>query len=251
MPITLLRAAVLGEADQHAGVRRAGHGADDDVVEPEAELPLLRAHLLGEADEAETAVLVHRGARRNRIGLAALCSHVIQSALPARPDPDVEAFVDQLDLGAQHAAHQDVADAVVDGIREGHPALLHEAALHAELRRDRRDLARMVRLHAADGHERIGIGRERVGNDVLELADLVAAEREARVAVLALGIDLDRAAEMRRQTVELLDRRRAERERVALELLQHHRSSQSDTGWRIPCRRSRRLGVRFEVLCRI
>jgi hypothetical protein len=75
----------------------------------------------------------------------------------------------------------------------------------------------MVRLDATDGHERIGIGGEGIGDDVLELANLVAAEREARVAVLALCIDLDRAAEMLRQAAQLLDRRRAERERVALE----------------------------------
>jgi hypothetical protein len=54
----------------------------------------------------------------------------------------------------------------------------------------------MVRLDAADGHERIGIGREGIGDDVLELANLVAAERQARIAVLALGINLDRAAQM-------------------------------------------------------
>ena len=48
-------AAVGGEADHHAGLRRAGHRADEDVVETEAELLLLRPHLLGEADIAEPA----------------------------------------------------------------------------------------------------------------------------------------------------------------------------------------------------
>ena len=36
------RAAIGGEADQHAGMGRAGHRADDDVVELDAELALLR-----------------------------------------------------------------------------------------------------------------------------------------------------------------------------------------------------------------
>jgi hypothetical protein len=79
----------------------------------------------------------------------------------------------------------------------------------------------MVRLNAPDRYERIGVGCQRIGDDVLELANLVAAERETRVAVLALRVDLDGAAEMLRQAVELVDRRRAERERVALEPLQH------------------------------
>jgi hypothetical protein len=53
----------------------------------------------------------------------------------------------------------------------------------------------VVRLDAADRHERVAALRERVGDEVLELADLVAAERDAGVAVLALGPDLDRAAQ--------------------------------------------------------
>ena len=60
-----------------------------------------------------------------------------------------------------------------------------------------------------------------VGDDVFELAQLVAAEREARIAVLALGVELDLAAEMGGQARQLLDRRRTEGERVAIELFQH------------------------------
>ena len=47
-----------------------------------------------------------------------------------------------------------------------------------------------------------------VGDDVLELADLVAPEREPRVAVVALGPDLDVAAERLGEPAELLDGRR-------------------------------------------
>ena len=42
-----------------------------------------------------------------------------QRPLPALADTDIKAFVDQLDLRAHHAAHQDVANPVVDGILKG------------------------------------------------------------------------------------------------------------------------------------
>ena len=116
---------------------------------------------------------------------------------------------------------QDVADPVVDGILVRNPGLLHQAALHADFRRDRGDLARMVRLHAADRDQRVGVRGDRVGDDVFELAQLVAAERKAGIAVLALGVKLDWAAEMRAQVAEFLDRRRSEGERIAGEFLQH------------------------------
>ena len=103
--------------------------------------------------------------------------------------------------------------AVVGDVRPVHPVLLDEHAAEARVGRDGRDLAGVVGLDAADRHERVAALGQRVGEQVLELADLVAAEREARVAVLALGPDR-RAAEVRRQAVQPLDRRRAEQERV-------------------------------------
>ncbi|KAJ3472248.1 hypothetical protein NLI96_g13385 [Meripilus lineatus] len=108
--------------------------------------------------------------------------------------------------------------------------LLHEHALHPEMRGDGRDLAGLVRLHAADRHERVGALRERVGDEVFELARLVAAERKAAVAVLALRIQLDLAAEVRAQALERLDRRRAERERITGETLQIHRQAPGGGG---------------------
>ena len=154
---------------------------------------------------------MHRGAGRDRIGLAALGLHIRDRLFPALADADVEAFVDQLDIGAHDAAEQDVADAVVDGVLMRHPAFLHQAALHADLGRDGRDHAGVVGLHAADRDQRVGIGGDRVGDDVFELAQLVAAEGETRIAVLALGVDLDLAAEMLRQPLQLLDMGRARR----------------------------------------
>ena len=43
------------EAGDHAGVRRAGHGAHDDGVEEDAQLRLLRRHLAGPVGEAHAA----------------------------------------------------------------------------------------------------------------------------------------------------------------------------------------------------
>src|SRR6202011_4118686 len=81
----------------------------------------------------------------------------------------------------------------------------------------------VVRLHAPDRDQRVGIGGNRVGNDVFELAQLVAAERQSRIAVLAFGVELDLAAEMRAEALQLLDVGGSESERIAFELLQHAR----------------------------
>jgi hypothetical protein len=59
----------------------------------------------------------------------------------------------------------------------------------------------VVGLDAADRHEGVGSLGQGIGNEVLELADLVASEREPRVAVLALGPD-GRAAEMLGESIE-------------------------------------------------
>ena len=95
-------------------------------------------------------------------------------------------------------------------------------------RRGGRDLARVVGLDAADRDERVAALGERVGDEVLELARLVAAVGEAAVAVVALGPDRG-AAEVARQPVEAVDGRRAEQQRVAGERVEAHRAP-SDEG---------------------
>ena len=117
-------------------------------------------------------------------------------------DADVEAVVDQPHVGAHDAAQHDVADPVVDRVLVRDPGLLHQPAFHPDLGRDRRHLARVVRLHAADRDQRVGVRGDRIGNDIFELAQLVAAEREAGIAVLTLGVELDRIAQMRAQALE-------------------------------------------------
>ena len=90
-----------------------------------------------------------------------------------------------------------------------------------EVRGDGGDLPGVVGLVAADGDERVGAAGEGVGDDVLQLADLVAAVGQAAVDVLALGPDLG-AAQVLGQPLQVLDGGGAEGERVALELLEDH-----------------------------
>ena len=168
-------APILGEADEHAGVGRAGDGADHDVIECDTELLLLCPHLFSEADIAQTAELVNRSAGRDGIGVPSLRLHVFDGPHPALTNADVKAVADQFNLCSHYAAHQDVPDPVVDSVFERHPTLLDQAAFHAELGGDRRDLPRVVGLHAADRDERIGVRCDGVRDDVFELADLVAA----------------------------------------------------------------------------
>ena len=64
--------------------------------------------------------------------------------------PFAETVVDDATVRAHQARQHDVADTVIDCVFVRYPALLHEAALEAELRSDGSHHARVVRLHAAD-----------------------------------------------------------------------------------------------------
>src|SRR5215212_1670622 len=79
----------------------------------------------------------------------------------------------------------------------------------------------MVGLDAADRNQRVGAGRDSIGHDVFELPDLIAAEGQAGIAVVALGKDVDHTAEMRGEALQVLDRRRAEGQRIAGEFFKH------------------------------
>ena len=148
------------------------------------------------AREAEPAERMVGSAGGDRVGLPAGLLDRRERLLPALADPDVEPRRVEPHVGAHDPREQDVADLVVDDVGPVDPVLLHEHAAQPEACGDGGDLARVVRLHAADRHERVAALGERVGGEVLELAHLVAAVREPGVAVLALGPDLDAAAEM-------------------------------------------------------
>ena len=198
MPRTRARPLLHGEAGDHPRLRRARDRADDDRVEEDAELALLLRDLVRPAGEAEPAERMVGRAGRDRVRLAArLLDRSASASCQLGRNADVEAGVDEADVGAHDPREQDVADLVVDGVGPVDPVLLHEHAAQPELRGDGGDLPRVVRLHAADRDERVAALCERVGGEVLELAHLVAAVGEARVAVLALRPDLDLPAEVR------------------------------------------------------
>lgn len=73
----------------------------------------------------------------------------------------------------------------------------------------------MVGLDAADGDERVATLFQRLRDQVFQLAQLVAAEGQAAIAVLALGVELDLAAQVGRQPVQPFDGRVAEGQAVA------------------------------------
>ena len=81
----------------------------------------------------------------------------------------------------------------------------------------------MVRLDAADRDERVAALRERVGSEVLELPDLVAAVCQARVAIVALRPDLNPSTQILLEPFEPVDRRRAEEQRHPVEISKTHR----------------------------
>ena len=195
---------------------------DHDRVEEHAELALLLLHLVRPAGEPVAAERVVGCAGRDRVRLAPTLLDVGERLLPARPDPDVEAARVEPHVRAHDPRQEDVPDLVVDGVRPLDPVLLHEDAAEPEVRRDGCDLARVVRLHAADRDERVAALRERVGGEVLELAHLVAAVREAGVAVLALHPDVDRAPELLGEPSQRMHRRRAERQGDAVEVRKAH-----------------------------
>ena len=206
IPSTARSVSCGGEAGHHPRLCRSGYGADDDRVEREAELPLLLGDLVGPACEPEPTERVVGGAGRNCIRLAAALLDRRERVLPAPPDPDVETRAVEPHVRTHDAREQQVADLVVDDVRPLHPALLHEDAAKAEPCRHGRNLTGVVRLHAADRDERVASLREGFCGEILELAHLVAAVGEARVAVLPLRPDVDRAAEVLAQTLQPIDR---------------------------------------------
>ena len=176
---------------------------------------LLCRQLVGEMRVAEPAERVVRGARRNRVGLAALAPHLLERTLPGFLHRRRIARPLQHRLGAHEAGEQDVADLVVNGVVPVRPFLLHEAAAQPEHGGDGGHLTGVVRLDVADRDQRVAALRQRVGREPLQLAHLVAAEGEARGDVVALCPDLD--AEFLGEPMQRVDRRGPETELAARE----------------------------------
>jgi len=224
-------AVVRRKADDHAALGRTGNDADDDVIEGKPEFRFLGPDFLGEADIAEPAIFVYRCAGRYSIGDAALIANGLHGVFPALANADVEPVIDDAAVGAHQTRHQNVADAVVNGVVVRHPAFLYQPAFHADLGGRCRDHPGVVGLYTADGNQGVGAGRDCVRNDIFQLAQLVAAHGEAGIAVVALGIDLDFAAACFRQTGQMFDRRRTESEGVTVEFFKVHICAPVCSGW--------------------
>src|SRR5262245_32849469 len=128
-----------------------------------------------------------RGAGRNGVRATAGCFDLLQRLLPAVLETDAEIGTHQPHVGASEPADQDIADLVVYGVGPLDPAFLDEYTPEADVGSDRRDLAGVVGLNAADRHERVTALRQGVCDQVLQLARLVTAVGDSRVAVLPLG----------------------------------------------------------------
>ena len=215
------RDLIQRKSGHHAGLRSAGHRTHDDVVEDDAEFDLLQFDLLRPPGETKAAERMVRGARRNGVGRAAAILNLEDRLLPALLEPDAEARAHEANVRPHQSAEQNVADAVVGHVGPIDPTLLDEDALHARLRGRRGHLPCVVRLHAADRHERVASVGQRVGHQVFEFSDLVAAECEGGVHVVALGPDRC-SLEVLGQTIQPMNRRRAEHERVTGKRFQRH-----------------------------
>ena len=93
--------------------------------------------------------------------------------------------------------------------------LQQNLATHPELRGRRRGLPNVIRLHGADGHDRIGALLDRIRHHELELARLISACRQPG-AIVALDVDAG-TAEMRRQIRQVFEGRWQMREGDARE----------------------------------
>src|SRR5262249_51417671 len=140
----------------------------------------------------------------------------LNGSAPALLDRDAEVFLREFDRRAQYPRQLDVADTVVDAVGPVDPAALNQVALHAQFRRDGGDLARVVRLDAADRDQGVAALRERIGHEVFQLAKLVAAACKAAVAILSFSPDAQLAAQTIAEPHERLQRRRPEGKGIAL-----------------------------------
>ena len=241
------RPLLRGEAGRHPRLGRSRHRADDHGVEEDAELLLLLGHLLRPARVAEAAQRVVGRAGRDRVWLAAARLDVGERLLPALLEADAESRsrgprqqlllvpwpetmtcrrrrrrqlgLNDPHLGAEDPRQEDVPDAVVDDVRPVDPALLDEHAGESCAGGGGGHLPCVVRLHAADRDERVAALRQRVRDQVLQLARLVPAEGEARGDVVALGPERG-AAEVLGQALERMDGRRPEQQLIALEAVE-------------------------------
>ena len=157
----------------------AGAAGPTDAVD-RVHLVQLLLQLLHARDVAEASERV-RSSAGDHVALAPLLLEVPGDVLHRRAHV-TSAWHDHDVLDA-HEPEQEVVAAGVRVVAARDPLLDHEAALEALLdRRGERDAA-VVGLRGAAGHQGVGALGQRVGDEELELAGLVAAGREPELVI--------------------------------------------------------------------
>ena len=194
------------QPDQETGVgERTARGADHRV-EPDAERPGLRRHLLGGKDVAESAERRMPGGRMDHVRAATLAGQrpgaPLQRCVGRRL---VLAHGERMQRRAEQPIEQQVARRAVQGASVLDALFELDVGVQPEPARPGRGEAHEVRLHRP-GHEHgVGAARLRLAEVKLELAHLVPAEGQPR-AVVALNPQLD--AERRAEPGRRVERRR-------------------------------------------
>ena len=127
--------------------------------------------------------------RRNCVGVAAARHDILERLLPALLEADPEARRMEADLRTHEARHQDVPHPVIRDIGPVHPVFLDEDTSRSPACAATAATWRVWLDWTPPMETRVSHPGEGVRQQVLQLADLVAAERQAGVAVLALGPD--------------------------------------------------------------
>ena len=165
------------QPDDQARLRAGAAGGMDEVIDD-------HAALIGLIDKFERAIGVAE--RAGRIGAAAgdrvdglsLGAHLVGHRLHF--GVHVEAAAALFRRRAMQVVEKDVAVFLVVRIVRAGPVFEQDMALHAELGRECRGLARMVGLRRALRHDHVGALGLRFGHQEFELARLVAAGGKAR-----------------------------------------------------------------------
>ena len=178
--------------------------ADDEAVDLNALLEKLLLQLLRASHITQATQCVGAAAGQD-VALAASSRQFVGNAL--HRGGHIGAGGHHGDgLDAQQAEQKVVAVGTL-GKTAGHALLDHKAAAQAFLDRSGHGDAAMVGLRRAAGDQGVGALRQRLGNQELQLARLVATRRQAE-QVVTLDSDV-RSTQRLREAGQKLERRRA------------------------------------------
>ena len=185
------------------------------------------ARPVGEAEPAERMV---GGAGGDRVRLAARRLDGLERGLPAVADADVEAGVVEADVAAHDPGQLDVADDARSPGRASRPSAPAPSPPSRPRWRATPVTARVwldctPPIDTSVSQPWASASAARYSS----LRTLLPPKAMPRVAVLALGPDLDPAAEGGAEPGQRMDRRRAEQQRNASEVVEAHRPIVSTT----------------------